>query len=164
MLMSIASKIGVSNFMGYLKGRSALMMFCKHANPKYKFEKRYFWAESYYVSTVELNEATIKKEIQEQEKHNIAMDRLSLKEGEYLSRDSGKWCKRLFGRIVTSQEQWGLNEVKASVFWRWLVMWADIPGTNVLLDEGHYFGAITSNPPMYGRSTSGIVTEPSSFW
>ena len=43
-----------------------------------------------YVSTVELNEAAIKKDIQEQEKHNIAMDRLSLKEGEYLSRDSGK--------------------------------------------------------------------------
>ncbi|EGF18204.1 hypothetical protein HMPREF9391_1512 [Streptococcus sanguinis SK408] len=42
------------------------------------------------MSTVELNEATIKKDIQEQEKHNIAMDRLSLKEGEYLSRDSGK--------------------------------------------------------------------------
>ena len=90
MLMSILSKIGVSNFMGYLKGKSALAMFCKHANPKYKFEKRYFWAEIYYMSTVELNEATIKKDIQEQEKHNIAMDRLSLKEGEYLSRDSGK--------------------------------------------------------------------------
>ena len=76
--------------MGYLKGKSALAMFCNHANPKYKFEKRYFWAEIYYMSTVELNEATIKKDIQEQEKHNIAMDRLSLKEGEYLSRDSGK--------------------------------------------------------------------------
>lgn len=42
------------------------------------------------MSTVELNEATIKKDIQEQEKHNIAMDRLSLKEGKYLSRGSGK--------------------------------------------------------------------------
>ena len=76
--------------MGYLKGKSALAMFCKHANPKYKFEKAYFWAESYYVSIVELNEAPIKKDIQEQEKHNIPMDGLSLKEGEYLSRDSGK--------------------------------------------------------------------------
>ena len=61
MLMSIPSKIGVSNFMGYLKVKSAFAMFCKHANPKYKFEKRYFWAEGYYVSTVGLNEATIKK-------------------------------------------------------------------------------------------------------
>ena len=90
MLMSIASKIGVSNFMGYLKGKSALVMFCKHVNPKYKFEKRYFWAESYYMSTVEPNEATIKKDMQDQEKHNIAMDRLSLKEGKYLIRGSGK--------------------------------------------------------------------------
>ena len=66
------------------------MVFCKHANPKSKFEKRYFWAEDYYVRTVGLNEATIKKDIQEQEKHNIALDRLSVKEDEYLSRDSGK--------------------------------------------------------------------------
>ena len=40
MLISIPSKIGVLNFMGYLKGKSALAMFCKHANPEYKFEKR----------------------------------------------------------------------------------------------------------------------------
>ena len=90
MLMSIPSKICVLNFMGYLKGKSALVMFCKHVNPKYKFEKRYFWAESYYMSTVEPNEATIKKDMQDQEKHNIAMDRLSLKEGKYLIRGSGK--------------------------------------------------------------------------
>ena len=90
MLMSIPSKIGVLNFMGYLKGKSALVMFCKHVNRKYKFEKRYFWAESYYMSTVEPNEATIKKDMQDQEKHNIAMDRLSLKEGKYLIRGSGK--------------------------------------------------------------------------
>ena len=76
--------------MGYLKGKSALAIFCKHANPKYKFEKRYFWAESYYVSTVELNEATIKKDIQEQEKYDIALDKLSVKEYEDPFRDSGK--------------------------------------------------------------------------
>lgn len=62
MLLSIPSKTGVSNFMGYLKSKSSLMMFDKHANPKSKFEKRYFWAENYYVRTVGgLNEATIKK-------------------------------------------------------------------------------------------------------
>ena len=67
---------------GYLKGKSALMIFDKHANLKYKFGNRHFWAEGYYVSTVGLNEATIKKYIQEQEKHDIAMDKLSVKEYE----------------------------------------------------------------------------------
>ena len=54
--------------MGYLKGKIALMMFDKHANLKYKFGNQHFWAEGYYVSTVGLNEATIMKYIQEQEK------------------------------------------------------------------------------------------------
>ena len=58
------------------------MIFDKHANLKYKFGNRHFWAEGYYVSTVGLNEATIKKYIQEQEKHDIAMDKLSVKEYE----------------------------------------------------------------------------------
>ena len=61
MLVSIPPKISVSSFMGYLKGKSALMIFDKHANLKYKFGNRHFWAEGYYVSTVGLNEATIKK-------------------------------------------------------------------------------------------------------
>ena len=82
MLVSIPPKISVSPFMGYLKGKSALMIFDKHANLKYKFGNCHFWAEGYYVSTVGLNEATIKKYIQEQEKHDIAMDKLSVKEYE----------------------------------------------------------------------------------
>ena len=57
-----------SRAMGYLKGKSSLMIFDRHANLKYKFGNRHFWAEGYYVSTVGLNEATIKKYIQEQEK------------------------------------------------------------------------------------------------
>jgi len=61
------------------KGKSALMIFDKHANLKYKFGKRHFWAEGCYVSTVGLNEATIKKYIQEQEKHDIMIDKLSVK-------------------------------------------------------------------------------------
>ena len=65
MLVSIPPRISVSSFMGYLKGKSALMMFDKHANLKYKFGNRHFWADGYYVSTVGLNEATIKKYIQE---------------------------------------------------------------------------------------------------
>jgi len=82
MLVSIPPKISVSSFMGYLKGKSALMIFDKHANLKYKFGNRPFWAEGYYVSTVGLNEATIKKYIEEQEKHDIAVDKLSVKEYE----------------------------------------------------------------------------------
>lgn len=87
MLVSIPPKISVSQFMGYLKGKSTLMIFDKHANLKYKFRNRRFWSEGYYVSTVELNKATIKKYIQEQEKHDVAMDKLSVKEYEDPFRD-----------------------------------------------------------------------------
>ena len=66
--------------MGYLKGKSALMMFDKHTNLKYKFGNRHFGAEGYYVSTVGLNESTIKKYIQDQEKADIALDKLSVSE------------------------------------------------------------------------------------
>ena len=90
MLVSIPPRMSVASFMGYLKGKSALMMFDKHANLKYKFGNRHFWAEGYYVSTVGLNEATIKKYIQEQEKHDIALDKLSVKEYENPFRDNGK--------------------------------------------------------------------------
>ena len=82
LLVSIPPKYSVSQFMGYLKGKSALMIFDKHANLKYKYGNRHFWAEGYYVSTVGLNEATIRKYIQEQEAHDIAMDKLSVKEYE----------------------------------------------------------------------------------
>ena len=81
-LVSIPPKMSVSSFMGYLKGKSALMMFDRHANLKYKFGNRHFWSEGYYVSTVGLNEALIKKYIQDQEKYDIAMDKLSVKEYE----------------------------------------------------------------------------------
>lgn len=57
-------------------------IFDKHINLKYKFGNRHFWAEGYYVSTVGLNKATIRKYIQEQESHDIAMDKLSVKEYE----------------------------------------------------------------------------------
>jgi putative transposase len=82
MLVSIPPKYSVSTFMGYLKGKSALMMFDRHANLKYKFGNRHFWSEGYYVSTVGMNEATIKKYIQDQEKQDIIEDKLSVKEYE----------------------------------------------------------------------------------
>ena len=80
MLVEIPLKVAVSSFMGYLKGKSSLMIFDRHANLKYKFGNRKFWAEGYFVSTVGLNEATIKKYIQQQEKHDILQDRVSTRE------------------------------------------------------------------------------------
>ena len=81
-LVSIPPKMSVSSFMGYLKGKSALMMFDRHANLKYKFGNRHFWSEGYYVSTVGLNEQTIRKYIREQEKADMIKDKLSIKEYE----------------------------------------------------------------------------------
>lgn len=80
MLLAIPPKCSVSSVMGYLKGKSSLMIFDKHANLKCKFGNRRFWAEGYYVSTVGLNEATIAKYIREQEAADIALDKLSVKE------------------------------------------------------------------------------------
>lgn len=80
LLVSIPPKLSVSTFMGYLKGKSALQMFDKHANLKYKFGNRHFWAEGYYVSTVGLNASTVQKYIRDQEKKDIALDKLSVRE------------------------------------------------------------------------------------
>lgn len=98
--VSIPPKISVSSFMGYLKGKSALMVFDKHANLKYKFGNRRFRAEGCYVSTVGLNEATIAKYIREQEAAGIALDRLSVKE--YEDPFAKKWL-RPFDGLATSQ-------------------------------------------------------------
>ena len=80
MLVSIPPKYSVSQIMGYLKGKSSIMIFDRHANLKYKFGNRHFWAEGYYVSTVGLNEETIRKYIRDQEKQDMAKDKLSVKE------------------------------------------------------------------------------------
>ena len=82
LVLSIPPKLSVSAFMGYLKGKNALMMFERHANLKYKFGNRKFQAEGYYVSTVGLNEATVRKYVREQEVHDQAVDKLSVKEYE----------------------------------------------------------------------------------
>ena len=82
MLLEIPPKYAVADIMGYLKSRSTLMIFDRHANLKYKFGNRHFWSEGYYVSTVGLNEATIKKYIQDQEKNDIMQDKLGVKEYE----------------------------------------------------------------------------------
>jgi len=90
LLVSIPPKLSVASFMGYLKGKSALMMFDQHANLKYKFGNRHFWSVGYYVSTVGLNEATIRKYIRDQEKHDQAQDRLSVREYEDPFKGQGK--------------------------------------------------------------------------
>jgi putative transposase len=78
LLVSIPPKYSISSFMGYLKGQSALMVFDRHANMKYKFGNRHFWSRGDYVSTVGL----IAKYVREQEKQDQMMDRISTKEYE----------------------------------------------------------------------------------
>ena len=82
MLLAIPPKHGVASVMGYLKGKSSLMIFDRHANMKCRFGNRKFWSAGHYVSTVGLNEATIAKYIREQEKADMALGRLSVKEYE----------------------------------------------------------------------------------
>ena len=73
-------KIAVSSFMRYLKGKSSLMIFEKHANLKYKYGNRNFWAKGYYVSTVGLNTKVVEEYIRNQEKEDMIQDNLSKKE------------------------------------------------------------------------------------
>ena len=82
LLLEISPKTSVSYFMGYLKGKISLMIFEKHSNLKYKFGNRNFWATGYYISTVGLNEATIRKYIREQENEDKMEDKLTKKEYE----------------------------------------------------------------------------------
>ena len=80
MLVKIPPKIAVSNFMGYLKGKSSLMIFERHANLKFKYGNRNFWAKGYFVSTVGLNAEIVKEYIKNQEKEDMMEDNLSTKE------------------------------------------------------------------------------------
>lgn len=75
-LVKIPPKMSISNFMGYLKGKSAMMIFARHGNLKYKFGNNNFWSTGYYVSTVGLNEATIAKYIREQDTYDKMMDKM----------------------------------------------------------------------------------------
>ena len=80
LLLSIPPKISISSFMGYLKGKSAMMIFEHHGELRYKLDRRNFWATGYYVSTVGLNEATIRKYIKEQENEDRIEDKLTKRE------------------------------------------------------------------------------------
>ena len=80
MLVSIPPKISVSQFMGYLKGKSSLMIFDRHANLKYKYGNRQFWCTGYYVDTVGRNKKAIEHYIRNQIQDDIAAEQLCLKE------------------------------------------------------------------------------------
>ena len=80
-LVSIPPKMSVPSFMGY-PGKSAMMIFERHANMKCKYGRRVFWAKGYYVSTVGGNKAAIAKYICEQEAEDMVMDQLSFKKYE----------------------------------------------------------------------------------
>ncbi len=80
MLVSIPPKYSVSQFMGYLKGKSSLMIFEKYANLKYKYGNRHFWCRGYYVSTVGKNKKAIAQYIRNQLQEDYADDQMSIKE------------------------------------------------------------------------------------
>ena len=80
MLVRIPPKLSVSGFMGYLKGRSAVLIHERHANLKYNYGNRTFWAKGYYVSTVGLNQKIIQKYIKEQEADDRVKDSISKRE------------------------------------------------------------------------------------
>lgn len=92
MLIRIPPKYSVSQIMGYLKGKSSLMIFDRHANLKYKYGNRHFWCRGYYVDTVGKNAKKIKEYIRNQLKEDWEYDQISLKE--YIDPFTGEPVKR----------------------------------------------------------------------
>lgn len=80
LLVSILPYLSIAQFMGYLKGKSTLMIFDRHANLRYKYGNRHFWCRGYYVDTVGRNKKVIEKYIQNQLEEDFANDQISLKE------------------------------------------------------------------------------------
>ena len=80
MLVAIPPHLSVAQFMGYLKGKSSLMIFDRNANLKYKYGNRHFWCRGYYVDTVGRNEKKIAEYVRNQLQEDIVADQLSLKE------------------------------------------------------------------------------------
>lgn len=80
MLVSIPPNMSVSQFVGYLKGKSSLVIFDRHANLKYKYGNRHFWCRGYYVDTVGKNEKRIAEYIRKQLQEDVLEDQVSLKE------------------------------------------------------------------------------------
>ena len=80
MYVKIPPKMSVSYFMGYLKGKSTILIFQRHAELKYKYGNKHFWCRGYYVSTVGKNEKAVQEYIRNQEKEDIMSDQISIKE------------------------------------------------------------------------------------
>ena len=80
MLVSIPPHLSIAQFMGYLKGKSSLMIFDRHANLKYKYGQRSFWCRGYFVDTVGKNETAIRNYIRNQLEEDYAKDQITLKE------------------------------------------------------------------------------------
>jgi putative transposase len=80
MLVSIPPHISVAEFMVYLKGKSSLMIFDRHANLKYKYGTRSFWCRGYYVDTVRKNKKVIADYIKNQLEEDYAKDQITMKE------------------------------------------------------------------------------------
>ena len=80
MLLEMTPKYSAAKFMGYLKSKSTLMIFDRHANLKYKYGSRHFWAKGYFVDTVGKNEKVIKEYIQNQLQEDKLYDQMSMKE------------------------------------------------------------------------------------
>lgn len=80
MLVEIPPKMSVSSFVGFLKGKSSLMIFEKFANLKYKYGNRHFWCREFYVDTVGKNKKAIEDYIRNQEQEDMIADQISLKE------------------------------------------------------------------------------------
>ena len=80
MYVSIPPKLSVSGFVGFLKGKSALILFERHANLKYKYGQRHFWCRGFYVDTVGRNEKAIQEYIRNQEKEDMIADQISIEE------------------------------------------------------------------------------------
>ena len=91
MLISIPPKYSVAQIMGYLKGKSSLMIFEKYANLKYKYGNRHFWCRGYYVSTVGANKKAIQEYIKNQLQEDYSDDQMSIKE--YVDPFTGKPVK-----------------------------------------------------------------------
>ena len=91
MLVSIPPKYSVSQIMGYLKGKSSLMIFEKYANMKYKYGNRHFWCRGYYVDTVGRNKKAIAEYIRNQLQEDVSYDQMSLVE--YVDPFTGKQVK-----------------------------------------------------------------------
>lgn len=80
MLVSMPPHLSVSQFMGFLKGKSTLMIFDRHANLKYKYGSRHFWCRGYYVDTVGKNKKVIEEYIRNQLSEDEMMDQITMKE------------------------------------------------------------------------------------